>query len=819
MTAYQGTEAILGPLNPAQREAVQTIHGPLMTLAGPGSGKTRVVTHRIAYLIDQGIPGNSILAMTFTNKAAQTIRERVQRMVGSQAITMGTFHGFGARFLRRYGRSVGLGDNFSILDTDDSKKVLEEATAEAKVMLTHLSIGDIAREISRLKTKLITPDILESQAATKLQKVVQTIYPLYQKKLVACQAVDFDDLLLYPALILRTEPDLRSELDQRYRYVLVDEYQDTNYAQYAIIRALSIDHPNLNVTGDPDQSIYSWRGANIENILNFERDFPTAKVVRLEENYRSTPEVLSLADTLIQNNRRRKAKNLIAIRESGPRVRLVHYANDESEAESICDQIKAAIVEQGARPGDFAVLYRTNAQSRLFERALLKRRLSYQLIGGFRFYQRQEIKDLLAYLRLIHNPRDDVAFDRVINTPPRGLGAKTLEKVAELARQHGTGRIEALGRAIDDGVLTRKAASSAADFLKLYAQLLEMSGSSLVEILRFLLEATGYVEYLARKKAADDDEAVDANINELLADAQKLDLQLEAGQGLEIFLEQVSLLSETDQLGEEMDRVTLMTLHAAKGLEFSQVYIVAVEQDILPHARCHHHPDQIEEERRLLFVGITRAQDRLQLSTSCRRGFNQRSSVPSQFLMEIPRLELEIVDQQREEEAEDFGAGDDGAGFEEADHSLAWRSSLEADGEVAASEDTNEIILDSEVALDRGEASSRPRLSRTGKTPAAGRWSKPPMAGGRSAKASKSPSPLELKGLLKSGSMVAPATTLAGDDVNLFQLGRHASHPQYGLGEIVRVDGYGTKRKVDVRFADGLTKTMVLAYAPLSIVP
>jgi hypothetical protein len=402
---------------------------------------------------------------------------------------------------------------------------------------------------------------------------------------------------------------------------------------------------------------------------------------------------------------------------------------------------------------------------------------------------------------------------------PFGLYDKTLEKVAELARQHGTGRIEALGRAIDDGVLTRKAASSAADFLKLYAQLLEMSGSSLVEILRFLLEATGYVEYLARKKAADDDEAVDANINELLADAQKLDLQLEAGQGLEIFLEQVSLLSETDQLGEEMDRVTLMTLHAAKGLEFSQVYIVAVEQDILPHARCHHHPDQIEEERRLLFVGITRAQDRLQLSTSCRRGFNQRSSVPSQFLMEIPRLELEIVDQQREEEAEDFGAGDDGAGFEEADHSLAWRSSLEADGEVAASEDTYEIILDSEVALDRGEASSRPRLSRTGKTPAAGRWSKPPMAGGRSAKASKSPSPLELKGLLKSGSMVAPATTLAGDDVNLFQLGRHASHPQYGLGEIVRVDGYGTKRKVDVRFADGLTKTMVLAYAPLSIVP
>ncbi len=396
-------DAILESLNDSQRLAVTSIDGPLMTLAGPGSGKTRVVTHRIAYMIEQGIPGSSILAMTFTNKAANEIRARVSKLVGHQRLTMGTFHGFGAQFLRRYGRCVGLAENFSIYDTDDSKKVLERAVLKAGIKLTHVSMGDIAREISRLKTNLITPDVLDQHRLGRLQHIIASVYPAYQKQLQECRAVDFDDLLLHPAVILRTEPELRADLDRRFEYIMVDEYQDTNYAQYVIVRALSIDHPNLNVTGDPDQSIYGWRGANIENILTFERDFPNAQIVRLERNYRSTPEILSLADTLIQNNHRRKAKELLPVRPSGARVKLVHYPSDQIEAEHIVDQIKTSLLEQGQRASDFAVLYRTNAQSRLLEKALLSRRINYQLIGGFRFYQRQEIKDLLAYLRLVHN--------------------------------------------------------------------------------------------------------------------------------------------------------------------------------------------------------------------------------------------------------------------------------------------------------------------------------------------------------------------------------------------------------------------------------
>ncbi len=453
---------------------------------------------------------------------------------------------------------------------------------------------------------------------------------------------------MHTATILRTEPELRSELDKRYEYILVDEYQDTNFAQYVIARALSIDYPNLNVTGDPDQSVYSWRGANIENIFSFERDFPNFKIIRLEQNYRSTPEILSLADALIQNNKRRKSKNLIAVRPSGPRVRLVHYRDDEDEAESIAEHIKNCLVEDGAKARDFAILYRTNAQSRLFEKALIRRRLNYQLIGGFRFYQRQEIKDLLCYLRLVHNPRDDVAFARIINTPARGLGQKTLQIVDELARSEQISRLEALARAIDHGQLSKKAAASGEAFLRVYSQLLEMATGQLVPLLTFMLEATDYLAYLAKQKSAEDDDQFDANVTELLADAKQIDEQFEDGNGLEIFLEQVSLLSDTDNMGDEADRVTLMTLHAAKGLEFPNVFVVAVEQDILPHVRCRENPQQVEEERRLLFVGITRAENRLQLSTAAKRGFAHRSSVPSQFLMEVPRLELEIVDKQND---------------------------------------------------------------------------------------------------------------------------------------------------------------------------
>jgi DNA helicase II / ATP-dependent DNA helicase PcrA len=824
MTNSRSMEAILGSLNPAQRMAVETVEGPLMTLAGPGSGKTRVVTHRIAHMIDQGIPSRSILAMTFTNKAAQTIRERVYGLTGHQhPITMGTFHGFGARFLRWYGRCVGLDENFSILDSDDSKRLLNEAVDESQVKLTHTPIGDLVREISRLKTNLVTPDSINPTPVKLLDQLVLKVYPLYQRKLLSNRAVDFDDLLLYPAHILRSEPELRAELDARYRYILVDEYQDTNFAQYALVRALSVDYPNLNVTGDPDQSIYSWRGANIENIHSFDRDYPNANVVRLEVNYRSTPEILSLADALIQNNRRRKAKHLIPSRTSGRKVRLVNYVNDEAEAEDICDQIKSAILEQGAKPSDFAILYRTNALSRLFERGLLKRRLNYQLIGGFRFYQRQEIKDLLAYLRLVYNPRDDVAFDRVVNTPPRGLGTKTLEKVAEVARHQGFGRIEGLGRAIDDRILTKKAAASAEEFLKLYRELLELSEGPIVQLLQHVIKSVGYVDYLARRKSLDEDDgALDSNIRELLADARKVDEQFPDGEGLQNFLEQVSLLSETDTLGQQADRVTLMTLHAAKGLEFPHVYLAAIEQDVLPHARCRHQPEQIEEERRLFFVGITRAEDTLQLSSASRRGFNQRTSVPSHFLMEIPRLELEIIDAQHSDYDEDpFDDLDDFAGDSHAESPdeidvsekhCSWRTSLQDD---VGQESAHETVVD--LNSDESHDATSPVVRKRHAEP----WAKKTRSATTSQKAPKptvsATGLTDLKSLLKTGASIEAVRTKAGVDVSDFQVGSEVLHPQLGNGRVLSIEGHGSKRRATVEYESD-TNTVILAFSPLRLV-
>ncbi len=798
---------ILESLNPSQRSAVETIHGPLMTLAGPGSGKTRVVTHRIAYMIDQGIPSTSILAMTFTNKAAGAIRERVQRLVGNRPITMGTFHGFGARFLRRYGRSIGLKENFSIYDPDDAKKALEVAIIKSKISLSHTSIGDIVREISRLKNNLITPEMMDQHRLSSLEHIVYRVYPAYQQQLIESSAVDFDDLLFHTANILRSEPDLRSDLDQRYEYILVDEYQDTNSSQYMIVKLLSIDHPNLNVTGDPDQSIYGWRGANIENILSFEKDFPQTKVVRLEQNYRSTPEILGIADSLIQHNRRRKAKNLLPTRDSGTKVRLVHYADDRAEAENIIDQIRTAVVDNGESPRDFAILYRTNAQSRLLEKELIKNRMNYQLIGGFRFYHRQEIKDLLAYLRLVMNADDDVAFNRIINTPTRGLGDKTLSKVAEIASRDRICMLSALVKAVDANVFSKKAADGANQFLKLYGQLVELSRGSIVDILNHLIESTKYLDHLAKKKADDDEDDVDSNILELLADAKQVDLEFGDDNPLQIFLEQVSLLADSDQLENDPDRVTLMTLHASKGLEFPSVFIIAVEHDILPHARSKEDPAQLEEERRLLFVGMTRAEDRLQLSTARRRGFQNRTSVPSQFLFEIPRLELEVVDMS-ESTFEAHG------GFGDSDFGDSDFSDTDFGDSESVDNDPTSFEFGANQSNPFADDDSAHEISENAKNQSFGQAVRLPQD--LEAKLNKLRK-LPTAARMQSAANLAPLTTAGGVDLDLFRVGLRAVHPNYGEGKIIALDGHGAKRRAIVRFDIGETKTFVLASSKLTV--
>ncbi len=639
--ARMGLEFLLGGLTPAQREAVQHVEGPLLILAGPGSGKTRVVTHRVAYL-----PAGSILALTFTNKAAEEMRSRVERLVPGRSVWMGTFHRFCARLLRQYAPMVGLGEDYVIYDAEDSARALAAVLSRMKLDLGHFTPEAVSAGISWAKNHLIGPEEYRPRAGHPLGALVHRVYGPYQEHLFRANAVDFDDLLLHVARLLRDHPEIRRALDDRYRFVLVDEYQDTNLAQYAIARALSIDHPNLAVTGDPDQSIYGWRGANLNNILEFEKDFPNVKVVRLEQNYRSTQRILRVAAALIAHNVRRKAKALFTENGEGVPVRLVPYAKHQQEAEAIARTIGEAVSSGRRRPRDFAVFYRVNALSRSVELALRRQGVPYQVVQGVEFFQRKEIRDVLAYLRLIQNPRDDVAFLRVIDEPPRGVGSRSLHRLAEYAAQHRVPLVEAARRAAQIASLGRRAVAALEGFVAMLDRLVALAACPVEELLGHVLAES---QYKARFESSGDelDQQRRANIEELLTVAREFDERHPQTHSLAEFLEEVSLVGDTDDWQSETDRVTLMTLHASKGLEFPVVFLIACEQGLLPHERSRDNPEQIEEERRLMFVGMTRAQEELQLSRAVYRDFRgqRRMTVPSPFLMELPRSELELRDE------------------------------------------------------------------------------------------------------------------------------------------------------------------------------
>ncbi len=560
---------LLKGLNASQRVAVQAIEGPILMLAGPGSGKTRVVTHRIAYMIEQGVEPGSILALTFTNKAAEEMRSRLQKLVGDAPLWMGTFHGFCVRVLRRYANLIGLPNNFNIYDTDDSTAALRSAVEEAKFSLTHVSLSTLANRISYYKNRLVTPETLAAEGLSSDEHQIAQVYPYYQRQLLKNGAVDFDDLLMHTATLLRNCPEVRSELDARYRYIMVDEYQDTNLAQYVIVRQLSIDYPNLAVTGDPDQSIYGWRGANLKNVSYLERDYPHTRVIRLEDNYRSTPEILSVADCLIQNNQFRKPKKLVPSRDSGAAVRMCVYTTARREAEDIVRQIIEAVNAGERSLRDFAVLYRTNAQSRLVEQVLARHAIPYQLIGGFRFYLRKEIKDLISYLLVLHNPSDDVALERAINTPPRGIGKQSLAKLKEIAAKRRTSLIDACRLAVETHVFGKKIENGVKQFLDIQDKLSDLVHGNLLTLIETTLTLTDYRNYLARGKDAisDSENDVLANLDELVAEAAELDRQVLDRAPLEAFLEFAALQSDTDRL-KNGEAVTLMTLHAAKGWSF-----------------------------------------------------------------------------------------------------------------------------------------------------------------------------------------------------------------------------------------------------------
>ncbi len=649
-------------LNQAQQQAAAHVDGPLLVVAGPGSGKTRVVTHRIAHMIASGVRPESIVALTFTNKAADEMRQRVTQLVGPQPVEMGTFHRFSARLLRRHARMIGLTSDYSIFDTDDAAATLKRAAKRAGVALARTPIDRVAGIISRAKNDLVTPETFEPRWGRPVDEVAARIWPVYAAMMLEANAVDFDDLLVHVARLLLEHPELRSTLDIHHRYILVDEYQDTNAAQYCILRGLSIDHPNLAVTGDPDQAIYGWRGASIRNILEFERDYPAATVVKLERNYRSTANILGTADRLIARNTRRKPKQLVTDAEPGSPVRIVLDGDSREEADRIAAEIADEIMAGRRTAGDFGILFRTNALSRSLEVALRSCGVPYQLVRGLEFFKRREIRDIVAWLRLLKNPRDDEAFLRVVNVPPRGIGKTSLDRLGSWAADHGLSLLEAAAAAAEVNGVSKRAAVVAGD---LRCGCMRSSRSwpagPVAALVNAVLDRSGYRAMLAADADEDDGDDRLANVEELVTVAAGIDeerqreIESEAGLSagmssldddpLGSFLESVALVADTDIWDPASPRVSLMTLHAAKGLEFPVVYLVALEDGIVPHERSLDHPEQLEEERRLVFVGITRAREHLHASCARIRDYrgSRRISPPSVFLAEMSGEETQLT--------------------------------------------------------------------------------------------------------------------------------------------------------------------------------
>jgi ATP-dependent DNA helicase UvrD/PcrA len=627
---------LLADLTPAQQAATTHFEGPMLIIAGAGSGKTRVITRRVAWLLSQGVRPYQILAITFTNKAAGEMRRRVEALVPHSRVQVCTFHSLGARLLRQYAERVDLDSHFTIYDQDDRIKVVKAALAAANIDNIRFTPERLSAAISKAKNMLLTPDAFEKTASDFFSTTVAGVYHSYEKRLREANAVDFDDLLLKPALAMRHDEELRADLDARFRFVLIDEYQDTNAAQYEIVRRLSIDFPNLCVVGDPDQSIYKWRGADIRNILDFERDFPNARVVTLDRNYRSTKSILAAADTVIAHNKQRKPKTLFTENPTGEPVHVQTFDTGLDEAEQTVSRIKDEHDRTGRPFKDFAVFLRINALSRTLESAFLKQGVPYQIVRGLAFYERKENKDVLAYLRLLVNPRDDLSFERAVNEPSRGVGDVSLRHLKLHAEPRGISLLAACADIAQIPAIRGKAASGLRTFGLLMAELRRQRDDPPDDVIRLVLERSGYRQMLLESKDEDDQERL-ANIEELITAAQQFAAE-DDSRTIDDFLEQITLASDVDGWDETSDSVSVMTLHAAKGLEFPVVSMLALEQGLLPHERSLAQPDEVEEERRLCYVGMTRAKEELYLSLARMRDFRGRSlyTIPSMFIDELP---------------------------------------------------------------------------------------------------------------------------------------------------------------------------------------
>ena len=641
-------QSLLDGLNREQQQAVQHTEGPLLILAGAGSGKTKVLTVRIAYLLAQGVNPYEILAITFTNKAAKEMKSRVEGLVGDVAnrIWLSTFHSFCAKFLRfELDNFLGYNSNFTIYDTSDSQVVIKAALKALNLDDKYYPVGAMISAISDAKNKLMFASDYRKQARDFYQQKVADVYEYYERELRKNNALDFDDLLLVAVKLLQSNAAVLEKYSKRFRYVMIDEYQDTNHAQYLLAYLLSSHWKNIAVVGDADQSIYAWRGADIQNILDFEKDYPNCTSIKLEQNYRSTKIILDAANAVIDNNEGRPEKNLWTDKVEGAKIQHFTAQSEHEEAAFIGDTIVKKHDIHGVPYGDMAILYRTNAQSRVLEEALIKRALPYTMVGGTKFYDRKEIKDVLAYLRVLYNPFDDLSLLRIINVPKRSIGATTVSKLQDYARENGTSLFMTLTQLHLVDTIKGKTKEKLEEFgILIFTLVAEMDDKSVLDILEAILDRTGYLAQL-EESTDPQDQARAENIGELLSVAKDFQDTNPIGT-VEDFLEQVALVNDVDSFEQEESKVTLMTLHAAKGLEFPIVFLGGLEEGLFPHSRTLMNPEEIEEERRLAYVGITRAEKELYISNATTRTVFGRtgSYLPSRFIDEIP---AELVDSLR----------------------------------------------------------------------------------------------------------------------------------------------------------------------------
>ena len=637
--------SLLTGLNKEQQQAVQHTEGPLLILAGAGSGKTKVLTVRIAHLLAQGVNPYEILAITFTNKAAKEMKSRVEGLVGDVAnrIWLSTFHSFCAKFLRfELDNFLGYNSNFTIYDTSDSQAVIKAALKALNLDDKYYPVGAMIAAISDAKNKLLFASDFRKQARDFYQQKVADVYEYYERELRKNNALDFDDLLLVAVKLLQSNDAVLDKYSKRFRYVMIDEYQDTNHAQYLLAKLLASHWKNIAVVGDADQSIYAWRGADIQNILDFEKDYPNCTSIKLEQNYRSTKIILDAANAVIENNEGRPKKNLWTNKTEGAKIQHFTAQSEHEEAAFIGDTIAKKHDIHGVPYGDMAILYRTNAQSRVLEEALIKRALPYTMVGGTKFYDRKEIKDVLAYLRVLYNPFDDLSLLRIINVPKRSIGATTVAKLQDYARANGTSLFMTLTQLHLVDSIKGKTKEKLEEFgILIFTLVAEMEDRTVLDILESILDRTGYLAQL-EESTDPQDQARAENIGELLSVAKDFQDTNPSGT-VEDFLEQVALVNDVDSFEQEESKVTLMTLHAAKGLEFPIVFLGGLEEGLFPHSRTLMNPEEIEEERRLAYVGITRAEKELYISNATTRTVFGRTSsyLPSRFIDEIPE---ELVD-------------------------------------------------------------------------------------------------------------------------------------------------------------------------------